>query len=283
MSKQRTLIHTLAARPTSDGAGVKIQRISGFNIKKFSPFLMIDELQSEENQDYVGGFPPHPHRGIETFSYMLKGHFQHKDSLGNSGELRSGGAQWMASGKGIIHSEMPMMDEGQLHGFQIWINQPSHEKTSRAHYADFQPEMITELELPELGTARILAGKSIINGVSVDSALDKTGVPVNIIDWRASDNQQLEALLDESFNAMIYVYQGSIEISGKTISAGQLGFLSQGDNVSVTALQDSGALLLAGQPIDEPVVHYGPFVMNSMDEINQAINDYNQGLFETYV
>ena len=283
MSKQRTLSYTLAARSTSDGAGVKIQRVSGFNIKRFSPFLMIDELWSEENQDYVGGFPAHPHRGIETFSYMLKGNFQHRDSLGNSGELRSGGAQWMASGNGIIHSEMPMMDKGQLHGFQIWINQPSYEKKTRARYADFQPEMVTRLELPELGTARILAGKSTLNGISVDSALNKTGVPVNIIDWRANHNQQLETLLDEAFNAMIYVYKGAIEISGKTISEGQLGFLSQGDKVSLTALQNSGALILAGQPIDEPIVHYGPFFMNSIDEINQAINDYKQGLFESYM
>ncbi|MEZ8107305.1 pirin family protein [Vibrio cortegadensis] len=282
MSKQRTLIETLNAKPTSDGAGVKIQRITGFNIKKFSPFLMIDELQSEENQDYVGGFPPHPHRGIETFSYMLKGHFQHKDSLGNSGELRSGGAQWMASGKGIIHSEMPMMEEGQLHGFQIWINQPSQDKQSRACYADFQPEMVKELESPELGTARILAGSSAINGISVDSALNKTGVPVNIIDWRANNNQELQTTLDESFNAIIYVYKGSIEISGKVVTEGQLGFLSQGDTVHLTATQESGALILAGQPINEPVVHYGPFVMNSMNEIDQAISDYNNGLFETY-
>lgn len=282
MNKQRTLIETLNAKPTSDGAGVKIQRITGFNIKKFSPFLMIDELQSEENQDYVGGFPPHPHRGIETFSYMLKGHFQHKDSLGNSGELRSGGAQWMASGKGIIHSEMPMMEEGQLHGFQIWINQPSQDKQSLACYADFQPEMVKELESPELGIARILAGSSVINGISVDSALNKTGVPVNIIDWRASNNQELQTTLDKSFNAMIYVYKGSIEISGKVVTEGQLGFLSQGDTVHLTATQESGALILAGQPINEPVVHYGPFVMNSMNEIDQAISDYNNGLFETY-
>lgn len=282
MNKQRTLTETLNAKPTSDGAGVKIKRITGFNIKKFSPFLMIDELQSEENQDYVGGFPPHPHRGIETFSYMLKGHFQHKDSLGNSGELRSGGAQWMASGKGIIHSEMPMMEEGQLHGFQIWINQPSQDKQSLACYADFQPEMVKELESPELGIARILAGSSVINGISVDSALNKTGVPVNIIDWRANNNQELQTTLDKSFNAMIYVYKGSIEISGKVVTEGQLGFLSQGDNVHLTATQESGALILAGQPINEPVVHYGPFVMNSMNEIDQAISDYNNGLFETY-
>ncbi|CAK2692071.1 putative quercetin 2,3-dioxygenase VC_A0969 [Vibrio crassostreae] len=282
MNKPRTLIETLNAKPTSDGAGVKIQRIAGFNIKQFSPFLMIDELRSDKNQDYVGGFPPHPHRGIETFSYMLKGHFQHKDSLGNSGELRSGGAQWMASGKGIIHSEMPMMEEGQLHGFQIWINQPSQDKKSRARYADFQPEMITELKSPELGTARVLAGESTINDIWVESALEKSGVPVNVIDWRASTNQQLHTTIEESFNAMVYVYKGAIEVSGKVITQGQLGFLSQGDSVHLTAAQGSGVFILAGQPITEPVVHYGPFVMNSMDEINQAISDYNQGLFDTY-
>lgn len=282
MKKDRTIVRTLNAKPTSDGAGVKIQRIPGFNIKEFSPFLMIDELRSDKSQDYFGGFPPHPHRGIETFSYMLKGHFQHKDSLGNSGELRSGGAQWMASGKGIVHSEMPMMEEGQLHGFQIWINQPAKDKASRACYADFQPEMITKIRSPELGEARVLAGSGIINDMYVDSALEKTGVPVNIIDWRANPNQRMVAELEESFNAMVYVYKGSIEVAGRPLSQGQLGFLSSGDLVTLSSQKESGVLLLAGQPINEPVAHYGPFVMNSMKEIEQAISDYNSGLFDTY-
>ncbi|WP_117232912.1 pirin family protein [Vibrio maerlii] len=282
MTTVRQVIKTLNAQPTSDGDGVKIKRISGFNIKQFSPFLMIDELRSDDSQDYIGGFPSHPHRGIETFSYMIKGHFQHKDSLGNSGQLRSGGAQWMASGRGIIHSEMPMMDEGQLHGFQIWINQHSTDKYEPAQYADFQPEMIPQLSSPELGTVRVLAGDSVINDILVESALEKSGTPINFIDWRAQVNQTLQTALNQDFNAMIYVYKGSLSVGDLALSEGQLGFLSKGEVVNLMANGDSGALILAGKPIDEPVVHYGPFVMNSMDEINQAINDYNQGLFETY-
>ncbi|GEM79013.1 pirin family protein [Vibrio superstes] len=282
MNKTRTLIRTLNAQKTSDGAGVNIQRIPGFNIKEFSPFLMIDELRSDDSQDYVGGFPSHPHRGIETFSYMLKGHFQHKDSLGNSGELRSGGVQWMASGKGIIHSEMPMMEEGELHGFQIWINQPSADKKSRAQYADFQPEMVVTHTSNEMGVARVLAGESQINGTNIKSNLDKTGAPVSVIDWQSHKGQFISVAHDPNFNVMVYVYQGSIQIDGKTLTQGQLGFLSAGDITTLGSTESSGALILAGQPINEPVVHYGPFVMNSMEEINQAVEDYNKGLFETY-
>ncbi len=282
MSNVRTIVDTLKARPASDGDGVKIKRAPGFNIKQFSPFLMIDELRSDESQDYVGGFPAHPHRGIETFSYMIKGHFQHKDSLGNSGELRSGGAQWMASGRGIIHSEMPMMDEGQLHGFQIWINQRSEDKHKPAQYADFQPEMISSLSLADMGVAKVLAGSSVISGYLIRSNLEKSGVEVNVIDWSASKGQSMSTSIDEEFNAMVYVYEGSVAIEGVSVPAGNIVFLSAGDLIKLTANEDTGALILAGEPIDEPVVHYGPFVMNTDAEIQQAISDYSIGLFETY-
>lgn len=144
MSQLRKIHKIINATPTSDGDGVKIRRVAGFNNAAFSPFLMVDELNSEQRADYVGGFPPHPHRGIETLTYMLQGHFQHEDHMGNVGQLRSGGAQWMAAGRGVIHSEMPIMQDGELHGFQIWINQPARDKMKPAQYHDFQPERITE-------------------------------------------------------------------------------------------------------------------------------------------
>ena len=144
MSTVREIRQLIPSQPTADGDGVKIRRVAGFNNASFSPFLMMDELKSDDHADYVGGFPPHPHRGIETPTYMLKGHFQHRDHMNNVGELRSGGAQWMAAGRGVIHSEMPIMQDGMLHGFQIWINQPAKDKMKPAQYHDCQPATITE-------------------------------------------------------------------------------------------------------------------------------------------
>lgn len=280
--KLRKLHKVTASSPTSDGAGVKISRVTGFDLPDFSPFLMLDELKSDKRSDYVGGFPPHPHRGIETFSYMVKGHFQHKDSLGNQGELKSGGAQWMASGRGIIHSEMPIMDNGDLHGFQVWINQPASQKMKPAQYQDIHTEAIPEYRSAESGLLRVLAGNTKVNGEPLIGPLKKTGVPVGIFDWRADKEQQVSITTKYDFNAMIYVYKGRIEFDGRAMNAGQIAFLTKGELIELQSTMNSGVLILTGQPIDEPVVHYGPFVMNTNREIQQAIADYSNGLFETY-
>lgn len=282
MSKLRKVTQVMRSHATSDGDGVKISRVAGFNNNNFSPFLMVDELKSDQRSDYVGGFPPHPHRGIETLTYMMKGHFQHRDHMGNVGELRSGGAQWMAAGRGVIHSEMPIMEEGDLHGFQIWINQPARDKMKPAQYFDFQPEMIAERESELNGLYRVLAGALNVDGETLNGPLDKTGVPLSVADWRASKGQVSQVGTPEHFNMMMYVYQGAIEVSGQQASRGEMVMLSKGDFVDLKSLENSGALLFLGEPIDEPVVHYGPFVMNSMAEIEQTIRDYNDGVFETY-
>ncbi|CAH6853178.1 pirin family protein [Vibrio sp. 070316B] len=288
MSNVRTVEHVISAHATSDGDGVKIQRVAGFNNKRFSPFLMIDELKSDESKDYVGGFPPHPHRGIETLTYMLQGHFQHKDHMGNIGELRSGGAQWMAAGRGVIHSEMPMMEEGALHGFQIWINQPSTHKMQPAQYHDFQSQSIAEHQSEKGGLLRVIAGGFELHK-QADSAtlraqgpLQKTGVPLSVADWRSRSGQEVSLGTEATHNAMAYVYRGSIQNGGKVINQGQLALLTKAELLSLSSLEDSGVLIFAGQPINEPVVHYGPFVMNSMEEIEQTIQDYNNGVFDTY-
>ncbi|WP_194435111.1 pirin family protein [Vibrio fluminensis] len=272
----------IKSTPTSDGDGVKIRRVAGFNNRAFSPFLMVDELKSDDKADYVGGFPPHPHRGIETLTYMLQGHFQHEDHMGNVGQLRSGGAQWMAAGRGVIHSEMPIMQGGELHGVQIWINQPARDKMQPAQYHDFQPETIAEVGSEESGLVRILSGSLTINGNPISGPLQKTGVPATIADWRANRTQTVSLGLIQEHNAMLYVYRGEIDVRGQAVQQGQMALLTQGDALELVAKQESGALLFSGEPIDEPVVHYGPFVMNSMEEINQAVEDYNQGLFHTY-
>ncbi|HHF3073112.1 TPA: pirin family protein [Vibrio diabolicus] len=282
MSTFREIRQLIQSQPTADGDGVKIRRVAGFNNASFSPFLMMDELKSDDRADYVGGFPPHPHRGIETLTYMLKGHFQHRDHMDNVGELRSGGAQWMAAGRGVIHSEMPIMQEGELHGFQIWINQPAKYKMAPAQYHDFQPETITEFETQSSGVVRLIAGHLTIDNERIQGPLTETGVAATVADWRAMVGQALNLTTEQDHNMMIYVYKGRIQVKDREINQGEMAILSKGEWVELQAEKESGALIFIGEPINEPVVHYGPFVMNSMEEIEQAIQDYNSGFFETY-
>ncbi len=282
MNTQREIRQIIPAQPTSDGDGVKIKRVAGFNNASFSPFLMVDELKSDQRKDYVGGFPPHPHRGIETLTYMLKGHFEHKDHMGNVGSLRSGGAQWMAAGQGVIHSEMPIMQDGDLHGFQIWINQPARDKMKPAQYHDFQPETITEFRDETLGLLRVLAGDITANGTDLQGPLTRTGVPVTVADWQSHAGGAVTLQTPKHHNVMLYAYKGSIKVGERVLMQGEFALLSSGEAFSMTANDTSGVLIFSGEPINEPVVHYGPFVMNSIQEIEQAINDYNSGLFQTY-
>ncbi|MGI2943496.1 pirin family protein [Vibrio diabolicus] len=278
----REVRQLIQSQPTADGDGVKILRVAGFNNASFSPFLMMDELKSDDRADYVGGFPPHPHRGIETLTYMLKGHFQHRDHMDNVGELCSGGAQWMAAGRGVIHSEMPIMQEGELHGFQIWINQPAKNKMAPAQYHDFQPETITEFATQSSGVVRLIAGHLTIDNERIQGPLTETGVAATVADWRAMVGHALNLTTEQDHNMMLYVYKGRIQVKDREINQGEMAILSKGEWVELQAEKESGALIFIGEPINEPVVHYGPFVMNSMEEIEQAIQDYNSGLFETY-
>ncbi|KIF48174.1 quercetin 2,3-dioxygenase [Vibrio owensii 47666-1] len=282
MSTVREIRQIIPSHATADGDGVKIRRVAGFNNASFSPFLMVDELKSDQRADYVGGFPPHPHRGIETLTYMLTGHFQHRDHMDNVGELRSGGAQWMAAGRGVIHSEMPIMEDGELHGFQIWINQPARDKMAPAQYHDFQPETITEHRAKAHGLVRVISGELNIDDEVIRGPLSKTGVPVTVADWQAHQGASLNLMTPNDHNMMVYAYKGSINIGERVVMQGEMALLSKGELVTLQSNDSSGVLLFIGEPIDEPVVHYGPFVMNSIEEIEQAIQDYNSGLFETY-
>jgi redox-sensitive bicupin YhaK (pirin superfamily) len=188
----------------------------------------------------------------------------------------------MAAGRGVIHSEMPIMEEGDLHGFQIWINQPARDKMKPAQYVDFQPETITEHSDEQLGLIRVLAGTINANEMQLKGPLNTTGVELSVSDWRAEIDQQVSVSVPEQFNMMILNYQGKVQVGDYTLNQGELAMLSKGERVDLKALEQSGVLIFAGEPIDEPVVHYGPFVMNTMDEINQTIQDYNSGVFETY-
>ncbi|MCC4798609.1 quercetin 2,3-dioxygenase [Enterovibrio norvegicus] len=273
----RNVTRIIRSHASKDGDGVKINRVHGFNDAKFSPFLLIDELKSENPDDYIGGFPPHPHRGIETLTYMLTGHFQHRDHMGNVGELKTGGAQWMSAGKGVIHSEMPIMSEGGLHGFQIWINLPAAKKMNPAQYHDFQTEEINEYGTDK-SLLRVISGNLTENGHALTGPLQKTGVEAVVADWRAVEKETRTLNVSERYQVNLFVYRGDIDVEGTLVPQGHFAQLSAGETISLTAQKEAGVLILAGEPINEPVVHYGPFVMNTMEEINQAMRDYENGV-----
>lgn len=267
----RTLERRALAMPTSDGAGVRLNRVIGTpNLRNLDPFLMLDEFKSDSADDYIAGFPSHPHRGFETVTYMLAGRMEHRDHLNNVGLLQSGGAQWMTAGRGIIHSEMPQQEEGLMWGFQLWINLPAAEKMNPARYQDLLPEDIAEATDEQGILRRVIAGDSLgvvgpVNGIGVDPLM---------VDIRMPGGSSLTHPVKAGHRAFVYVYRGQIQLGDKTLNAGELGVLSDGDAVTLQAHKDSALMLLAARPIGEPIVQYGPFVMNSQEEIEQALRDY---------
>lgn len=276
---QRTLQSVIRSTPTSDGDGVKIRRLGLFNQRLADPFLMLDELVSDDEKDYMGGFPPHPHRGMETLTYLRKGALHHKDHLGNRGEIRSGGAQWMSAGKGIIHSEMPELDGGGLHGFQLWINLPAKEKMSDPKYRDVPATEIPVITLDNEIEISVIAGSWNIQESQVNGPLDSLAADARYLDITLPAGESLTLPIEAELRPVVYVYEGELE-SGQTVQPKSLLIYSiEGDELTLTAKTDSKLLLLCGKPILEPIAHYGPFVMNTAEEIEQAIQDYNSGNF----
>ncbi|NVK43462.1 MAG: pirin family protein [Oceanospirillaceae bacterium] len=268
---ERTLERRVQGMPASDGAGVRLNRVIGTPaLKHLDPFLMLDEFKSDSADDYIAGFPSHPHRGFETVTYMLAGRMEHRDHLDNVGLLEAGGAQWMTAGRGIIHSEMPQQQEGLMWGFQLWINLPAAEKMQRARYRDLAPDDIAEARDEQGVERRVIAGDSLgvvgpVGGLSVDPLM---------VDIRMPSGSDIAHPVKSGHRAFVYAYRGAVKIADETLTAGQLGILRDGDRVRLTADGDSGVLLLAARPIGEPIVQYGPFVMNSSEEIEQALRDY---------
>jgi redox-sensitive bicupin YhaK (pirin superfamily) len=281
----RTLQRVIEGLATSDGAGVKLRRSLGQGQgSRLDPFLMLDEFSSDNPGDYIAGFPPHPHRGFETVTYMLDGHMRHEDHLGNVGELKSGGVQWMTAGRGIVHSEMPQQEEGRMRGFQLWINLPAKEKMKPASYRDIPPSEIPVAALPDGGKAKVIAGSLDIDGRTVAGPIQGLSTEPLYVDIELPAGAVFSHPLDSHLNAFIYVYEGSVKIGDadapRPLKSQSAGFLSPGDHVEVRA--DAGGarfLLLAGRPLKEPVVQYGPFVMNTVEEIEQAIRDFQSGNF----
>jgi redox-sensitive bicupin YhaK (pirin superfamily) len=258
---------------TSDGAGVKLKRVLGqAMLKRLDPFLMLDEFGSEEAQDYIGGFPSHPHRGFQTVTYMLNGKMGHKDSVGNIGTIEDGGLQWMNAGKGIIHEEMPQQTEGKMRGFQLWVNLPAAEKMSEPGYQDIKSEAIAELKIGKQSKVRVLAGE--INGVK--GAVSTQAVKPQFYDMHVAKSEEIEIPVNAEHNGFVYVYEGEIQIGNKTIQKGQLAVLSLAETLVFTTVVEAKLILVTGKPIGEPVEQYGPFVMNTKEEINQAITDFQQ-------
>lgn len=276
---QRTLQSVIRSTPTSDGDGVKIRRLALFNQRLADPFLMLDELVSDDEKDYMGGFPPHPHRGMETLTYLRKGALHHKDHLGNRGEIRSGGAQWMSAGKGIIHSEMPELDGGGLHGFQLWINLPAKEKMSNPKYRDVPASEIPVVQLEGGIEISVIAGAWNIENKQIEGPLDSLAAGARYLDITLPAGQSVTLPIEGELRPVVYVYEGELD-TGQTINPKSLLIYSmEGTELTLTASGDTKLLLLCGKPILEPVAHYGPFVMNTSEEIEQAIQDYNSGNF----
>ncbi len=271
---KRTIQQVIPGLPASDGAGVKLIRSLGSaDHLRVDPFLMFDEFSSENPDDYVAGFPSHPHRGFETVTYLLDGHMLHEDHLGNRGDLKSGAVQWMTAGRGIIHSEMPQQENGRMRGFQLWINLPAKEKMKPAGYRDIQPDEIPTVLFSD-GKIKIVAGTyEGTNGPVQGGATEPLYWDVQL-----NSGKTFSANIPETHSIYIYPFEGSVEISDRVLKAHEGGVLGSGDKVEIKAGPDGARfLVLAAKPLKEPVVQYGPFVMNTRQEIEQAIRDYQSG------
>ena len=279
----RTLQRVFDALPTSDGAGVKLRRGMGQAPgARLDPFLMLDHFSSDDANDYIAGFPAHPHRGFETVTYMIDGHFRHEDHLGHVGELKSGGVQWMTAGRGIIHSEMPQQESGRMRGFQLWINLPAREKMKPASYRNIEREEIPVVDLAGGVRVKVIAGTLEAGGSPVAGPIRGGATDPMILDVALPAGARFAHPIAAGRNAFLYVFEGSVAVGagGAAVALGthRSGFLSDGDDVEITGGAEGGrALLLAGRPLREPVIQYGPFVMNTREEIEQAIRDYQSG------
>jgi redox-sensitive bicupin YhaK (pirin superfamily) len=243
---------------------------------------MLDEFSSENPGDYIAGFPAHPHRGFETVTYLLDGHMLHEDHLGNRGDLKTGGVQWMTAGRGIIHSEMPQQQNGRLRGFQLWINLPAREKMKPATYQDLQASDIPSTTLPNGGTAKVIAGSIVVDANTITGPITGVTTDPTYLDVVLPAGARFSHPINNEHSAFLYPYEGRLEVgpSGSTrpLEPHNAGVLTAGDRVEVTA-GPAGArfLFLAARPLREPVVQYGPFVMNTRQEIEQAVRDYQSG------
>ena len=275
----KKIIFKTSAQAASDGDGVQLKRVIGTQqLNYLDPFLLLDEFGSDRPLDYIGGFPDHPHRGFETVTYMLAGKMRHKDSAGHSGVIETGDVQWMTAGRGIIHSEMPEQTQGMLAGLQLWVNLPAQYKMTEPKYQEYSAEQIPEETRDNNVRLKVIAGqtqngtKGVINNNFVNPSYWHVFLPAS---------QDFTEVVNPKHNSFVYVLKGEIEIDPEspTVKKGELVVLSQGENLTVTAKNDSEFVYIDGKPLNEPVARGGPFVMNTRQEILQAFHDFQSGKF----
>lgn len=266
--------------PTSEGAGVKLLRVLNQNLQqRLDPFLMLDEFRSDDPQDYIAGFPDHPHRGFQTVTYMLAGRMRHRDSAGNEGLLSPGGVQWMNAGRGLVHSELPEQEDGLMHGFQLWVNLPGSLKMSEPGYRDIQPEEIPNYTTENGVTVRVIAGE--VDGVR--GAVEQAKTEPLYLDVQLPAGASHWVALPPSHNAFVFVYEGTLTVGEqrRSVGARQMAVLSNtatADGVGLYADDDSRVLVIAGRPLKESIAQWGPFVMNTREEVEQAVTDFRNGV-----
>jgi redox-sensitive bicupin YhaK (pirin superfamily) len=275
--RPRRVERLIAGQPTSDGAGVKLVRVLTQPLqRRLDPFLMLDAFGSDDPDDYIAGFPDHPHRGFETVTYMIAGRMLHRDSAGHEGLLEPGGVQWMTAGRGVIHSEIPQQQAGRMEGFQLWLNLPGRDKLCEPWYRDFAAADLPRAQTDQGVTVIVIAGDS--HGVT--GAVRREATAPLYLDLHLPAGAGFEQALPAGHNAFVYVYRGELAIAGQAVPAGRMALLANeadADGVVLHAGGEARALLIAGQPLHEPIAQYGPFVMNSAAEIHQALADYRDG------
>lgn len=275
---ERRIFRRIRGMDTADGAGVKLKRIIGQPaLDMLDPFLLLDEFRSDQAGDYIAGFPEHPHRGFETVTYMLAGHMQHGDNHGNRGDLGPGSVQWMTAGRGILHSEMPQQENGLMWGFQLWVNLPAKDKMTAPRYQDIAPEKIPVVQPVDGVEVRVIAGdfggaSGPVSGVAT--------API-YLDLAVQPGATITVPLPEGHSAFAYVFEGeAAQVAGESLARSELAVLTRGESVSIAGgATPARVLLVAGQPLKEPVARYGPFVMNTTEQIHEAIADFRAGKF----
>ena len=277
--RSRGVERLVTGRATSDGAGVRLTRVLTQPLqRRLDPFLMLDAFGTDNPDDYIGGFPDHPHRGFETITYMIAGRMRHRDSAGNEGLLRNGGMQWMTAGRGVVHSELPEQEAGRMEGFQLWLNLPARDKMCAPWYRDFQAADIPAFTAAQGVTVRVLAGES----QGVHGAVRRETTEPLYLDLDMPANAAFAQPLPPAHNAFVYVYRGALRVAGTEIPVQRMAILDNdaaADGVLLEATEPSRALLVAGRPLGEPIVQHGPFVMTTQDEIVRAVQDYQAGKF----
>ena len=272
----RSVERLVAGTATSDGAGVKLTRLLSQPLqRRLDPFLMLDAFGSDDPDDYIAGFPDHPHRGFETVTYMIAGRMKHRDSAGHEGLLENGGVQWMTAGRGVVHSEIPQQEEGVMEGFQLWLNLPGRDKMQAPWYRDFGAADLPRFALGGV-TATVIGGES--HGIA--GAVTREATEPLVLDLHFEPGSRFEQPLPPGHNAFVVVYRGSVTVGGKVLGPGRLAILENdpaADGVVLEAAEASKVLLVAGRPLGEPIAQYGPFVMNTEEEIYQAVRDYRDG------